>query len=252
MINDEINNIPDKTIAIFPTQLDDGSWLEIEKIYNFLEPATPKREWFNSHFYRCLPLTIANSYGFIVKSGFDFSFEWNGGDSTDDIFFTFYQNDEELSKKYPRIDSHFGSGIITINPPFKLMTPPGVNLLTINPPNYFIPNITVMSGSVETDNIRRNFTFNLKIQIPNLKVFVPAGTPLAGFIPIPRYFADSFKLKNASELFDLSIIEEEEMAVKKANEIRINAQKNNKFGIDRDYYFGRDSFGNKFKDHQKP
>ena len=109
------------------------------------------------------------------------------------IFFN--ETEKELNKKHPRIDSHFGEGIITIGTPFILRTPPGINIMTINPPNYIIPNITVMTGVIETDNLRRNFTFNLKIQMPNIRVTVPAGTPLAGFIPIPRYFADNFELK---------------------------------------------------------
>ncbi len=80
--------------------------------------------------------------------------------------------------------------------------------MTINPPNHIIPNITVLTGVVEADNLNNPFTFNLKIQMPNLKVFIPAGTPLAGFIPIPRYYADSFSLKLAEEVLDEETMQE--------------------------------------------
>lgn len=248
MINNGIKNVPEKTIAIFPSQNDDGSFVPMSRINNILQKCEVKRDWFDQHFYRCLPLTIGNSYGFLIKSEYAFEFEWNGGVKPSDISFHFFGD----RGKYPEISSHFGHGIITINPPFVLRTPPNVNLLTINPPNHIIRNITAMSGVVEADNLRRNFTFNLKIQVPNLKIRVPAFTPIAGFIPVPRYFADSFNLKNAFEIFDKDYIKEEYSASKKADEIRENATKSNKFGVDRYYYSGKDPFGNVFKDHQKP
>lgn len=252
MINDGKNNVPDNTIVFFPKVKKDGTLVSLDEVNDTLEQCGPKRQWFTPHFYRCLPLTIANSYGFLIKSQYTFSVVWNGGNDRDDVKFFYDEPIEEIDKKYPKIWSHFGSGIITINPPFVLKTPPGVNLLTINPPNYVIPNITVMTGAVESDNLRSNFTFNLKIQIPNIEVVFPAGVPLAGFIPLPRYYADGFKLQNCSDIFDQVLIDEEYEAHNFFDEKRLDAIKNNKFGIDRDYYLGKDSFGNPFRDHQKP
>jgi hypothetical protein len=251
MIN-QGNNVPDNTIAVFTNPFK-TSWQynNKERLKNILDVPPKKRDWFNQHFYKCLPLKIGNQYGFIIKSEFDFSFLWDGGESPDSVKLYFYKDQEELSKKHPRIETHFGSGIITINPPFCLRTPPGVNLMTINPPNYIVPNITVMTGVVETDNIRRNFTFNLKIQIPNIMVNVPSGTPLAGFIPIPRYYADSFKLKYAEEIFSEEIINEETEAEENAGNHRLYVEKNNKQNASKHYLLGQDVYGNKFKDHQK-
>lgn len=251
MINDGKNNVPEKTIAFFPNILFDGSYVENNRIKNILEKSGPKRSWFHSHFYRCLPLVIGNNYGFIIKSEFSFSFEWDGGDYPESTKLYIEEPLEEVSNKYPFIESHFGSGVITINPPFSLKTPPGINLFTINPPNYVIPNITVMSGAVETDNLTRNFTFNLKIQIPNIRVFVPANTPLAGFIPIPRYFADSFNIINGLDLFEKEELDHEYNSRIKFHKIREETIKQNKT-VDRLYYNGIDAFGNKYKDHQKP
>ena len=123
--------------------------------------------------------------------------------------------------------------------------------MTINPPNHVIPNITPMTGVVETDNLRRNFTFNLKVQIPDIKVYVPAGSPIAGFIPIPRYYSDQFELKFADELFDQNIIDEEINADKAASEYRKNVEPTLKSGVSKHYLMGQDVFGNKFEDHQK-
>jgi hypothetical protein len=243
------NDVPQNTVAIFTDAFDLESSIENrERLSSIISKPSKKRDWFTPHFYRCLPLTIGNQYGFIIKTEFDFSFVWDGGDRPESVKITFH---EDNTKKYPVVESHFGSGIITINPPFTLRTPPGVNLMTINPPNHVIPNITVMTGVVETDNIRRNFTFNLKIQIPNLTVRIPKGTPLAAFIPIPRYYSDSFELKFAEDIFSDNVIIEENQAGSDSYLSRSEVELKVGNGTGKDYMFGKDVYGNKFKDHQK-
>lgn len=253
MINDGINNVPNNTIAIFRSIGTENKQIPKDRVLNLLKKPSKKRDWFNSSFYRCLPLTIGNQYGFTISLEFDIAFEWNGGDSEYDIglFYDEKINDDK-NLMYPNISTHFGSGILTINPPFFLRTPTGVNLMTINPPNSIIPNITVLTGVVETDNLRRNFTFNLKIQMPGIRVHIPAGTPLAGFIPIPRYYCDNFKLDFAENLFDKKIVEEELKADTDAGNYRRNIEPNLKNGVGRHYLLGKDIYNNKFKDHQKP
>ena len=253
MINDGINNVPDKTVAIF---LDDFSQIgeikDRKRFFNIIDKPPKKRDWFDPHFYRCLPLSIGNQYGFILKTEYDMGFMWDGGNNKEAIKFYITESEEALTEKFPRIESHFGHGIITISNPFWFRTPPGVNLMTVNPPNYVIPNVTVMTGVVETDNLRRSFTFNLKIQIPNIEVFLPAGTPLAGFIPIPRNYADSFELKYADEIFNENLINEELNANIDTATYREEVEKDLKHKVGRQYLLGKDVYGNKFKDHQTP
>ena len=250
MINDGINDVPDKTIAIFTAPEVTNKDLTQERILNMVKRPDKKRDWFDSHFYRCLPLTIGNQYGFIVSSEFDIAFEWNGGNNPQDT--RIYVNEKIDQSHYPQISSHFGSGVFTINTPYFFRTPPGVNLMTINPPNYIIPNATVLTGVVETDNLRRNFTFNLRIQIPNIRTTIPAGYPLGAFIPIPRYYCDKFNLDFAENLFSKEIIDEEIKSSKAATKYRDEVEPNLKNGVGKHYMQGRDVYGNKFKDHQKP
>ena len=252
MINDGINDVPNKTIAIFTNPKIYDQELKQERILGMVKKPDKKRDWFSPHFYRCLPLTIGNQYGFTVSSEFDITFEWNGGDSPDSIFFKFDENKGDLNKFYPRVESHFGHGIITINTPCFFRTPPGVNLITINPPNYIIPNVTVMTGVIETDNLRRNFTFNLKIQIPNIRTTIPAGYPLAAFMPIPRYYCDEFSLDFAENLFNKEIVDEEIKAKNDAGDYRETIEPTLKNGVGKHYMQGKDVYGNVFKDHQKP
>jgi hypothetical protein len=244
MINKE-HIIPDNTIAVFIPEKNNAL---VERLDSVLLPSPKKRDWFNSHFYRCLPLTIGNQYGFIVKTEFPFAYEWDGGDSPDAVKLYF---PKETDSFYPRIETHFGHGIISINPPWILRTPPNVNLMTINPPNYVIPNITVMTGVVETDNLRRNFLFNLKIQVPNMRIELPAGTPLAAFIPIPRFYVDKFNLVLASDLFDKDVIEEELKAADDATEYRNNVELTLPHNVGKHYLKGTDLYGNQFLNHQR-
>lgn len=251
MINDGINNVPDNTVAIFIDK--DIKGISKERCNNLVKRSPKKRDWFTPHFYRCLPLTIGNQYGFTVALEFDFAFEWNGGDNNEDITFFFNENvNDEDNPVFPNISSHFGSGILTISTPFFFRTPPGVNLMTINPPNFIVPNITVMTGVIETDNLRRSFTFNLKAQMPNIRVFIPAGTPLAAFIPIPRYYADGFELKYADEIFDKDIVDQELQASIDAGIYRRDVESKLKNNVGRHYFLGKDVYNNEFPDHQKP
>jgi len=251
MINNGINDVPDNTVALFYSNLYGN--FDKNKSQEVISKPTKQRDWFTPHFYNCLPLAIGNKTGFIIKSQFDVEFEWDGTEGADSIKFNFPNKTiDELENLYPRIESHFGHGIISIIVPFAVRTPPGVNVMTINPPNYIIPNITVLNGIVETDNIRRDFIFNIKIQMPNIKVNIPAGFPLAAFVPIPRYFADNFDIVDAENIFPENIILDELNAEFDAGLKReiVDPDLPNKVG--RDYFRGQDVYGNKFSDHQKP
>jgi hypothetical protein len=253
MINDGINNVPENTIVVFQ----DNENFDLNTVDTIISKSPKKRDWFSPHFYRCLPLAIGNKYGFVIKSQYDISFIWDGSDSKDGVTVRGPEaTPEEIQKRFPNIHSHFGNGVITINPPFALRTPPGVSLMTINPPNFVIPNITVMTGVVETDNLRRNFTFNLKVQIPNIEVVIPAGYPLAAIIPVPRYFCDSFELKDASTIFDKQVFDEEKKALIDSTRKREDTQRKRLHGgeakLEKDYFYGKDVYGNSFPDHQKP
>jgi hypothetical protein len=247
MIN-QGSDVPDKKIAIFYD--DPAMEFPKERVGNIISTAPKTRGWFDPHFYKCLPLSIANQYGFIITTEFDFEFEWDGRISQDSLKFYFDIPENELIKLYPRIESHFGHGIITLYTPFSLRTPPGVNLMTINPPNYVVPNITVMTGVVESDNLRRDFTINLKVQIPNMRIRIPKGYPIAGIIPIPRYFSDKFELVDSENIFSESEIIEEHQAKMDALMQRQEIELKHKSLVGRDYFLGRDVYKNNFTDHQ--
>ncbi len=240
-----MNKVPDKSVAYFF----DRPEYQDQDISKFVDRLDIKRDWFTSHFYRCLPLSIANTYGFVVKSEYDFVANWNGTPDRNGVTITAKDYNENL---YPVVESRFGHGIITLTYPFQLRTPPGVNLMTINPPNIIINNVTVMSGVVETDNLRWLFTFNLKIQNPNVDTYFKKGSPISGFIPIPRYYADDFNLIDFKSLVTKDEYEKEIQAALDFSHKRNEVEKNLPHRVGRDYYLGKDVYGNVFSDHQIP
>lgn len=249
--------VPDKTIAFYTVPDLDGLEYTIDDISIFLKPlnTTHKREWFDSHFYKCLPLSIGNMQGFIFSVPFDFEVIWNGGNNPSDLNIILHNS--EKFNKYIKISSGFGYGIFTIHFPLILKTPPKVNLMTIAPPNYPTPGITPMTGVIESDNLKFTFTLNFKINDINKNIYFKSNTPLMGMIPIPRYFCDSFKLINAYEILNSEDINKEKEIVKKHTESRqqqniIFRKGNNKNKIDKTYFKGEDILGNKFLDHQLP
>jgi hypothetical protein len=250
--------VPDKTIAVFTTT--DG--FNAKDIDLFLKPlnTTHKRDWFDQGFYSCLPLSIGNMQGFVVVVPYDIKLIWNGGNTPNDISIEYPKNFLNNKQKNSttanqveivKVNSHFGHGIFTINLPITLKTPPGINLMTIAPPNFPLVGLSPMTGVVESDNIRFHFTLNIKIDLINTLIEIPANTPLIGLLPIPRYFCDSFKLVDACEIFDKDIVNKEKNIVG-LHTLKRTAQLQNDTGLDKLYFNGMDIKKNKFKDHQLP
>lgn len=248
-------SVPLNTIAVFP--LISAEHLEpFDMNYDvFLKPLNMdhKRDWFDTNFYRCLPLSIGNMQGFSISLPFSFEVLWNGGNNPSDLLIEVKEEEIKpyIGKNFIALSSDFGHGILTINLPIQLKTPPGVNLMTIAAPNFPLAGISPMTGVVEADNLRFTFTINLKIDIPNAKIKINKDYPVAAILPIPRYFCDSFELKNANEIFSEDIIKEEQEVVLEHGQKR-TIKNQNDLNADGIYYKGMDVRGNKFKDHQLP
>lgn len=245
-INDPGYEVPDNKIVVIPNDVNDKfSYLNIiESLKGKI-----KRDWFNEHFYYCLPLNIANQYGFIIKSTRTFEATWDGQmGPSGDVSIKFLDADIAGGQI---ISSHFGSGIVTIQNAFHLKTPPGINLMTIQPPNIITPGFQAMAGVVESDQLRRDFTFNIKLTDKDRTILVKAGDPIGAFMPIPRYFVDGFEIAHIDEIFDISLhlneqVDGREFARQRASD---DLEKSHEAG--RKYFNGIHAFGEKYTDHQK-
>lgn len=209
----------------------------------------PHRDTLNKHAFHCLPVVIGNQYGFIIKSMVTFRALWNGGDLATDTRIAF--KDDECDHNAQVVSSHFGTGIITFQNRFHFRTPPGVNLLVMDPPNYFNFNISNLFAVVEADNLRRDFTFNLKITKPNIPVQINRGDVISAILPIPRFYVDNFELAMAEDIFPPDEISEEYQQGVKFSEYRQGVDMEKPHQVGKLYWKGVDADGNPFYKHQK-
>jgi hypothetical protein len=210
-----------------------------------------KRDWFVKHAYFCLPLVMGNQHGFILKSIHDIEVTWNGGENPSDVVINYIDKDyHDKNIGLQSIKSHFGMGTITIQNTFSLRTPSGINLMTINPPNLYIDGLYHMTAVIETDNLRRDFTFNLRLTRPNYTVKIKKGDIIGCVIPYPRHFIDDFQIINGDKILSEEQLETERRCAMEFGKERSEIDKDKKYGNGRRYFNGEDVYGNKFEDHQ--
>lgn len=246
VINSSGKEIPDKRVLVIPNK-----GITNEEISALVVSMSEfkQRDWFNPHFYYCLPLTVGNRYGFMVKAQQDFTIFWNGGSDASDL--TVDVKPVEGARPLQIVSSHFGEGTVTIQNFWHFRTPPGVNLMTITPPNMPQHGLMHMTGVIETDNLRRDFTFNLKVTKPNIYVTVKAGDPIGAFIPIPRWYADQFDLMYADQMYTPEEIELEHLTGDEFAKQRSGEDMDKPRQAGRRYFKGEDAWGNTFSDHQR-
>jgi hypothetical protein len=243
-INDENNLIPDNVIAVVAQ----GNKFRTS-VNEIVEPlaGNKKRDWFNSHFYYCLPLIIGNQYGFIIRSYYSWTAIWNGQTNNDAVTIEMENADQD---PHQLVSSHFGSGIVTVQNRFHFRTAKGINLMTLNPPNFILENLQNLTGVIETDTLRRDFTFNLKITTPHKQIKIHKGQPIAAILPIPRYYVENFELRLDTELFSEDVISNERRMGAKFSHERQDLDLTKPHAAGRRYWNGEDADGNKFDDHQ--
>lgn len=228
--------VPPNTIYMVPDQL------EFAGRPSYFEKCGSKRAWFTSYFYNCLPIVFGSQHGFMLTATNSFVCRWDGTERNDSV--AVHQLDAS-NRDDLTVVSHFGHGILTVQSRHYFRTPKGVNMMVKAPPNYPLHGFSWMDAVVETDNLRRDFTFNIKITRPHMDIYVAKGTPIGCIVPYPRFFLDKF------ELVPLDDPEELNKAVETANF----------YGIERDQYDGekprlrymegRDIYNNFYDMHQK-
>jgi hypothetical protein len=229
--------------------------ININKKYKIVKPLNlyRKREWFTSHFYKCLPLSIGNMQGFSVSLPFELNLIWNGGLDNDSIHFNFLEQDKEIIEDCEvYVSSHFGNGIFTVNLPFIIKTPSEVNIMTTSPPNYPLPGLSPLCGVVETDNLKYTFSLNIKVDIPNVWIKILPNSPIIGILPIPRLFCDQFDIIDDINKMDSNFVKDQKEVAKEHAVVRDFLSTLDTNGLDKTYFNGTDIRGNKFFNHQLP
>jgi hypothetical protein len=145
-----------------------------------LVPADPERGWMNEsqdrHPYRCLPLAVANCYGWHLLLPVDVTVIWNGQDGLSDV--------QVISKNPYQAVSNFKRGIVTFDVSYIFRTPPGYHLLVTGPANSFKDGVAPMTAVIETDWLPYTFTFNYQLTRPG-EFHWKAGEPYSQLCVVP-------------------------------------------------------------------
>lgn len=147
-----------------------------------IRPGPAKRDFMestsNRYAYRCLPLNIANQYGWELICPGSFEVTWDGGDSADAMVV------ETLEQGWPPPVSHFGHGVLTFHVNVLFRTEPGTQLMVMGPVNNPKDGATGLVGIIETDWSHYSFTMNWKLTRPFHPVRFMKGEPFAHIFPI--------------------------------------------------------------------
>ncbi len=156
-----------------------------------IEPAPVKREWMdetpNKFAYRCLPLSMANSMGWVIRCPAKFMVTWNGK--------TYHKDSIEITPSgLPWVISHFGSGLLTFRLPWLFKTAKG-GLLFRGAPNFYKKNCHALEGYVETDWLNFTSTMNWKIIEPNVTVGFQKHDPICFLQPLHAETLDDWECR---------------------------------------------------------
>ena len=164
-----------------------------------IEPAPVRRAWMDEFPerapYRCLPLSMANQAGWLVRSPFNFHVMWRGKRDVQSLQITCDDRlDPFETKLFGRaIQSHFGSGVMSVVLPWLFRTPPGIGLWVHGPANWPIDHVYPLEGLVETNWTHQTFTMNWKVMKRNSQIYFKKGDPLCALTPFPLDLLESLE-----------------------------------------------------------
>jgi hypothetical protein len=160
-------------------------------------PLTAKRKWMDDSrlkfAYKCLPLNIANQYGYAVLCPEDFTIDWYGGKNEQDVSFNVTSENSYIKD---HLHSYFGDSTFTIHIDFIVRTPEGFSTYIRGVPNETKQGLKPLDAIVETDWLSYTFTYNFLLTEPGSYSF-KKGEPLFVFFPIERGTVENFELKES-------------------------------------------------------
>jgi hypothetical protein len=156
-----------------------------------IRPAPVERNWmdgFDQRFaYRCLPLSIANAYGWEILCPVGITAIWNGGRALNAVTVTVDEGNTA-----PAL-GHFGYGILTFHVPCLFRTEAGFDLMVSGPINRPKDAIAPLTGVIETDWSPYSFTMNWQFTRSQSEVRFEKGEPFCHIIPIRRADIESIE-----------------------------------------------------------
>lgn len=147
-----------------------------------IEQTRVKREWMdntdNAHAYKCFPVTLANTIGWSISFLDDIEFIWDGVSNSSD------EHVKILKDPAGVCSPQRANGTISFYTGIFFETDQNTTMLQLPPPNYFIDGATPFTTLISTSFYYEAIPVAWKITRPDTVIRVPAGTPVATFIPI--------------------------------------------------------------------
>jgi hypothetical protein len=134
--------------------------------------------------YRCLPLNIANTHGWLLLNTVPFIAQWDGSAGLDAVKFS------ATAAGTPLVLSHFGYGVLTFNVNALFRTEPGYDLLVTGPLNQPKDGLCPLTGIVETDWAPFTFTMNWKFTRKATSIAFDHDEPFCMIFPLKRGLLD--------------------------------------------------------------
>src|SRR5439155_8535101 len=137
--------------------------------------------------YRCLPLVMANQFGWEILSTHHIRAKWDGTSHLEGLQVENLYGDGNLHSH-----SHFGGGVLSFIIPYLFRTPSGWNLMVRGPMNRPKDGIVALDGMIETDWAHSTFTMNWRFTRA-CSVEFHIGEPICLLFPIQRGILGTFQ-----------------------------------------------------------
>ena len=182
-----------------------------------IEQTKVKRDWMDdtldAHAYKCFPVSMANTIGWSISFLDDIEFIWDGiSDTTPDHVTV-------LSGPVGVPTTVRGNATISFYSGFYFDTPENVSMLQIVPPNFFVDGATPFTTVISTSVLKEAIPIAWRITRPNTVIKIPAGMPVATFIPISLKEYQNVELEIKDKVFENMDWEEKEKRQKVWDEI---------------------------------
>jgi hypothetical protein len=174
-----------------------------------IEQTKVKRDWMDNtidaHAYKCFPVSLANTIGWSISFLDDIEFIWDGiSDTTGGHVKVLSDIGHVCTTQRANATVSFYSG-------FYFDTEEDVSMLQIVPPNFFVDGATPFTTIISTSVLKEAIPIAWKITRPNTVIKIPAGMPVATFIPISLKKYQDVELEIKDKVFeDMDWVDKEE------------------------------------------
>lgn len=206
-----------------------------------LRPNKPTRQWMDntpeSFAYRCLPLNIANAYGWSFHLTQDVLVHWDGRREQDGLTI---KSDGDLTHVAASI---FGNGVLTFHTHGIFQTDEGWSLMAGGPANEPKDGIQALSGIIETDWSPYSFTMNWKVTRINHWISFKKGDVFCSVFPVQRGVLESIEPELRAFATEPELKEEYELWGKSRAKFNADLEKRETYAVEKkwqkSYYRGQ-------------